>query len=380
MLTRIGAPQPHNISRNLRREKRLWHDESSGIRSLGCGQCPDRDICGGLEVKASIFSCLDFCCGNPNKCDAVCRMQPGYAGHVREIAGFDLANVPRTVVLPAPALPRVIPMLFHGSSRQAILVSDFVALPLSRMFNRRDGSGRHDSREALCAAYGINPEASIILTGTDTDAPLERWWGFGEAKRRELIRMLVRLGVQLTTSPNYSLFIDVPRWDDMHAMKRIALVHCEFQSEGLPAALHVNGRTDADFQRWTDFVGARPEITHLAYEFTTGTGWADRQEQHAAWLCGLATAVKRPLKLVLRGGIEVANTLANSFDQVTVLDTTSFFKTMMRKRAHLNGRLAWVQAPTAVGAPVDALFAENLKAVESWIEKALDTNGAALTQ
>jgi hypothetical protein len=165
----------------------------------------------------------------------------------------------------------------------------------------------------------------------------------------------------------------------MHAMKRIALVHSEFQSEGLPAALHVNGRTDADFRRWTDFVGERPEITHLAYEFTTGTGWAGRQQQHAAWLYGLATAVKRPLQLLLRGGIEVASTLANSFERVTVLDTTSFFKTMMRKRAYLNGRLSWVQAPTEVGAPVDALFAENLKTVQTWIGKALDTKGAAVT-
>nr|WP_231966875.1 DUF4417 domain-containing protein [Terriglobus roseus] len=247
------------------------------------------------------------------------------------------------------------------------------------MFNRRDGSARHDSREALCAAYGVSPEASIILTGTDTDAPLERWWGFGEAKRRELIRMLIRLGVQLTTSPNYSLFIDVPRWDDMHAMKRIAIVHSEFQSEGLLAALHVNGRTDSDFRRWAEFVGARPEVTHLAYEFTTGTGWAERQEQHADWLCGLASTVKRPLKLVLRGGMDVANKLASAFDQVTILDTTSFFKTMMRKRASLNGRLAWVEARTAAGSPVDALFAENIRSVGSWIEKSLSTPGVTET-
>jgi hypothetical protein len=87
--------------------------------------------------------------------------------------------------------------------------------------------------------------------------------------------------------------------------------------------------------------------------------------------------VNRPLTLVLRGGIEVASVLANSFDHVTVLDTTSFFKTMMRKRAHLNGRLAWSPSPTAAGDPVDALLAENLKAVESWIGKALDSTGAA---
>jgi hypothetical protein len=35
--------------------------------------------------------------------------------------------------------------------------------------------------------------------------------------------------------------------DDLHSIKRIALVHSEFLDEGLPAALHVNGRSEADF-------------------------------------------------------------------------------------------------------------------------------------
>ncbi len=55
-----------------------------------------------------------------------------------------------------------------------------------------------------------------------------------------------------------------------------------------PAALHINGRTETDFRRWTDYVASRKEITHLAYEFTTGTAWAGRREQHAAWLCEAA--------------------------------------------------------------------------------------------
>jgi hypothetical protein len=378
MLTQIGEQEVPK-SRSPRRERRLWHDESLRIGSLGCGQCPEHAICGGLEIREPIFDCLDFCCRKPDGCDKVCRNHPEYAGHVREVAGFGLGNVPPSVSLPSLALPRVVPMVFHGSSRQLALESDFVALPLGGMFNRRDGSARHVTRDSVCAAYGIGPTSSIILSGTDVDAPLERWWGFGESKRRELIRTLMRIGVRFITSPNYSLFIDVPRWDDMHAMKRIALVQQEFQSEGLLAALHVNGRTDTDFRRWTEYLLARAEITHLAYEFTTGTGWAGRQELHATWLCELAAGVGRPLSLVLRGGIEVAGKLAGSFAHVTVLDTTSFFKTMMRKRASLNGRLDWLPAPTAAGAPVDKLLAENLLAVQGWIGKALDSTGVSVS-
>jgi hypothetical protein len=54
----------------------------------------------------------------------------------------------------------------------------------------------------------------------------------------------------MATTPNYSLFVDRPRWDDLHAMKRIAIVHGEFLEAGMPGALHVNGRTDRDFERW----------------------------------------------------------------------------------------------------------------------------------
>ena len=137
------------------------------------------------------------------------------------------------------------------------------------MFDRRSGAPRFTDHAALCTAFAIKPGTTIVLTGTDRDPPLERWWGLGEAKRRTIIRALKGAGVGLVTTPNYSLFLDRPRWDDLHAMMRIAIVHEEFLREGMPAALHVNGRTETDFRRWTAYVAARPEITHLAYEFTT---------------------------------------------------------------------------------------------------------------
>jgi hypothetical protein len=337
--------------------------------SLGCSACPEQAICGGLQIKAPIFDCLNLCCGKPATCDSVCRNHPEYAGRVREITTFALDTIPRLQPLVGPALPNAVPMLFHGCSRSLAAATPVVALPLARMFNRRDGSPRHPSRDSLCAAYGIDPNSVIILSGTDHDAPLERWWGFGESTRRHLIRTLKGIGVALTTTPNYSVFIDVPRWDDLHAIKRIALVHHEFLAEGLPAALHVNGRTDTDFRRWTDYIAARPEITHLAHEFTTGTAWAGRQEQHTAWLCQLAAGVARPLTLILRGGIDVLSTLARSFAQVTLLETSSFMKTMMRQRASLNGHLNWLPAPTDEGAPVDDLFAHNVRVNQAWIER-----------
>jgi hypothetical protein len=177
------------------------------------------------------------------------------------------------------------------------------------------------------------------------------------------------LGVAMSTTPNFSLFVDVPRQVDLHAMKRIALVHEEFLAEGLPAALHVNGRSDTDFRRWGAYVRARPEVTHLAYEFTTGTGRSDRRDQHAAWLAQVAGEAGRPLHLLVRGGIDLLPRLTPVFNRVTVLETWTFMKTMKRQRALLarNGHMKWQPSPTAMGAPLDTLFTHNRLAVRQWI-------------
>ncbi len=123
-------------------------------------------------------------------------------------------------------------------------------------------------------------------------------------------------------------------------MKRIAIVHWEFLDEGLPAALHVNGRTETDFRRWAAFVADRPEITLLAYEFATGTGRAGRRGQHAAWLVDLARQVGRPLAIVVRGGADVLPALAGP--DPTVLSRAA---TLVQARASMRVAMSSSKRP-----------------------------------
>jgi hypothetical protein len=371
MLTRF--PKAESVSRRKsHRDRKSWHNAELNMHSLGCAMCPERALCGGLQVSAPLFWCLDYCCGNPGDCGDkfVCPNNPHFVDRVREVRGFDLSTVERAPCLAVPRLPHVIPMLFHGNSREKPLASPAAALPLSAMFNRRDGGLRHTTRDALCATYAIDPGTQIVLSGTDSDPSLERWWAFGREVRRKLIRGFRDLGTVLVTTPNYSLFIKQPRWDDMHSMKRIGIVHSEFLNEGLPAALHVNARTDMDFQRWTEYIVARPEVRVVAYEFTTGTGWAGRREIHARWLAELGRAAGRSLHLVVRGGIELLPELMAAFERVSVIETSAFMKTIKRQRAVPvgNRRLAWLPSPTAPGEPLDSLFAQNLAAVLTSLE------------
>ena len=353
--------------RNSMGSRGLWHEPEQATSSLGCSTCPDRKICGGLLLKAPFFDCLQFCCGNADDCDRVCRNHPEYPNRVREVGTFALSTIARSPAVAAPDLPRVVPVIYHRTGRCKPPVSETVALPLYSLFDRRSGLPRYASPDSLRKAFCVRAGSTILLTGTARDRPLERWWELGADKRRTIIQALYEAGVGLVTSPNYSLFIDRPRWDDLHAMKRIAITHGEFLHEGMPAALHVNGRTESDFQRWTDYLCDRTEITHLSYEFTTGTGRESRRKQHALWLAGLATAIGRPLHLVLRGTKGVLPILARAFANITVLDTSIFMKTMKRQRAYRgsNSEIDWASCPTEPGTSVDELFNKNCQIVEA---------------
>jgi hypothetical protein len=148
-------------------------------------------------------------------------------------------------------------------------------------------------------------------------------------------------------------------------MKRIALVHEEFLSEGLPAALHVNARTDRDWCRWCDYIAARPEVTHIAFEFATGAGWAGRVDWHVNHLIQLAAEVDRPLHLVVRGGGNMLATLNKAFSGITFLETSAFLKTIKRQGATLtaSGTVAWSSCPTDLTKPLDRLLTKNWQVV-----------------
>jgi len=346
----------------------LWNDRGRFTPSLGCANCIDKVTCGGLSVDSAIFDCMQLCCQRPLDCDAVCRNKPHeFAHRVREVGGFGFENVPRAEKPVNPQLPSVVPVIFHGNKRSSTFAgSGIVCLPLYKLVEARTGRARFTNARQLTDAFGLMPGTTVILTGTSTDPALERWWTFGSC-RGELILALKQLNVSLVTTPNYSLFTDQPRWDDLHSMKRIALVHHEFLNAGMPAALHVNARTERDWERWREFIACRPEITHVAVEFATGAGWAGRLDWHAEQLASLCAAVPRPLHLVMRGGVTILPRLRCVFDEVTCLETSTFLKTMRRKAAIVkaDGAVRWKHSPTERNEPLDALLDNNWAAVSA---------------
>lgn len=354
------------MSRQQRAFKSFWSAPDAAM-SMGCIDCPELGLCGGQTIAGSGFNCLDHCCGNPNTCQIVCTNAHIFVDRLREVDGLDLATPPAAALVPPPC-STYLPMLFHGSARVKPYGGPAVAIPLYRFFDG-DATCRFDSMEAAAKFYRFDPDIALVLSGVAQDREVERWWKLEARGRLRAIANLRRLGIAMVTTPNFSLMVDRPRWDDLHSMRRIALAYHELVSEGQPAALHVNGRTLRDFERWTDYIVAHPEVTHIAYEFTTGAKSAVRMLQHVAWLVALAEGAGRRLGLVLRGGVQVAAMLSRYYD-ISFIDSSPFEKAQHREIATIDsdGQRRWRKRLTEVGEPVDGHFEENVRISELWFE------------
>jgi hypothetical protein len=360
----------HEPSRQFRQPQRLWDDVARHAPSLGCPTCLERDRCGGVHTDAGIVDCRDLCtCADKSKCDMVCRFNPGmFVGRMREVKGLGFDNAPRTTANGAPTIPLIVPFVDHRYGRAVSLDEPVVAISLYELVNMATGKIHVASRAELAARFLIPEGAQIVVSGVDKDGPIERWWELKD--RPSILATLKKLGITLVTTPNYSVLTDVPRTDNLHAMKRILLAWTEMAAAGLPTALHVNGRTEHDYSRWGDLIAARPEIEVLAFEFATGCGRGERMDWHVAQLCALARRVGRPLAIVVRGGGRKLDVLRQHFAQVSLIETEAFARTIRRRKAYLTeaGRLKWAKVTTPIGAPIDDLFAHNVGLVRAAYE------------
>lgn len=354
------------MTASTQNKNRPLHSSHEYTPSLGCFGCRHLKFCGGLHVKEALYDCYALCCGSPESCEAVCEKKPkDYIERHREIQGFDLNTVPRSSILPSPELPGHIPLLYHGTRRTSAFDAHAVCLSLSRVLPHLN---KMSSPSDLASHFSFRLGTKVIVTGVDRDPEIERWWGKG-MRRRNLIQRLKAVGVSLVTTPNYSLFTNRPRTDDMHSMKRIALVHDEFQSEGLVSALHINARTEKDWNRWADYVSRREEISHVAVEFGTGARFKDRSSWHIEQLKSFAEKVNRPLSLVVRGAVRFHGTISDSFEELIWVDSGVFMKTQMRQRAVFDGKtVSWFSDHSIPGEPIDGLFQRNWDVVHmAWL-------------
>ena len=93
-------------------------------------------------------------------------------------------------------------------------------------------------------------------------APIERWWELKD--RPEILAALNDSVSALVTTPNYSVLTDVPRTDNLYAMKRILLAWTEMAAGGIAVGAACQRPTEHDYVRWGELIADRPEIEILA--------------------------------------------------------------------------------------------------------------------
>lgn len=329
---------------------------------LGCVNCSDRQVCGGIRPDAPIFSCRDYCCGQPDSCSRVCDRRPeSFIDRCREVNGWGLENIPARAPLSGQPMPVIIPEIYHSSRRTESLRTQAVAVPL-RAVVRADLTGcRFSSKSDLLSNLKVTPRASIIIDCVGRDALIENFWAY--RRQSNLIKAMARLSPAWVITPNYSVLTDVPRWDNLHAIKRIALVWSELVAEGIPTAITLNARTDQDWLRWTDFVVSRREVEAVAVEFGTGAKYADRRRVLLDKLHSLGEKTGGRLRLFMRGGRGFQAELSTAFQATHVIDTSVFMKTVYRQRIISTGvRVSTVKSPTSNEESIEDLLQHNVSA------------------
>lgn len=349
---------------------RLLSHRSELPMALGCTACPDLSLCGGLKPGAGIFNCSDLCHCDTNKKKAACQyVCPHKANELarryREIGGLDLSTVGHAPRLPVSQLPSLVPWIDGRGSLSGDLPLSIAAIPLRSLFRAKKGNAIDKSRASLATRFAIRPNTNLLVTGVSFEQPIEDYWG--NARSGTFLDELAALQPTLVTTPNFSLFSDTPRNDNLYNMKRIAICWHELANRLIPTALHLNARTDHDWRRWGEFLTGHSEITSVAFEFATGAAPLKRSKWYLRQLVVLADNIGRPLQLIVRGGWSLLPILRNHFNQVVFIATDPLMRARKRRRLVLlpGVKPVWRRVSYIKNDKLDALFLQNVDAYNS---------------
>lgn len=322
--------------------------------ALGCQDCFVREQCGGLYIPEAI-DCLRHCCNKPDRCTYLCPHNKNFLRIWRDTNGIDITidELRQTTARP----PAYVPLIQHGSNRVRPLDVPFVALTTFDVTRRdRRKSDMNRDPDALRDNLRLDRNASILLCSVAPDHELERYWV--QRKDRALIEGIRSIRPAHVIAPNFSLFRDVPRPDNLANIKRSILCAEEFSKAGLSVIPYVMGITDRDWQRWADFLKEHKTIQMVGKEFQTGGKRQRVGEWHIQRLLELQERLGRSLHLVAIGGRRYS--MLRRFPwKVTIIDSVPFMRTMHRRQLTTNG---WQVTLMPKKAPLDDLLHHNITA------------------
>jgi hypothetical protein len=322
--------------------------------ALGCQHCFAQEACGGFYHPGNL-DCLTYCCNTPASCSYLCPRNNKFLAIWRDTDGLDI-NI-KTLQQHDDQLPTYIPLVQHGSQRCGQLQVPFAAITTFSA-TRRDKATRDMLRDsvALRQRYRLALTVPIILSSIAKDAKLERYWR--DRHHHRIIDGIKSLAPAHVIAPNFSLFRDVPRFDNLANIKRSLLCAEELSAAGLSVIPYIAGITAHDWDRWAAFLREHHTIRMVCKEFQTGPSSNIKGAWHIARLEELQQRTGRALHLIAIGGRRHLPRL-RAFPHLTVIDSVPFMRTMHRRILNTGG---WAPAPTPLNAPLDDLLAHNLTA------------------
>lgn len=327
----------------------------------GCQQCALLQHCGGMKNDRGLLTCIDQFCNCKGDCDNVCPNNPDFATRVKEIGGFGSHRIgpmqQRDVRLPV-----YVPLVHHGYSRQSRLHGEAVAICPYNFLKLKNGCyvSKVKDQVSLRQKFGIANGAKLILCGTAKDKPIEKYWAY--RRRDKTMDLIAAINPDLYIAPNFSMFLDVPRPDNLFNIKRQLLCLSELSAAGVSVVPHISATMPHDWNNWKSFLTEHIDIQHIAFNFQTGYTKLHEGGKALTRLIRLQQDLGRDLSLLMIGGSQFVSDAMMHFARLTVIDSTPFMKSYMRRRLVMNGtnKRYWVKSPTAPKAPIDTLLQSNV--------------------
>lgn len=326
-----------------------------------CRDCYAYPHCGGLDNLFAAIGCCHGCA--PGTCDYTCpNNEQLYRLRLAQVRGLDEYNIAHVRAAEPAGLPRYIPLIHHGSSRQVPLVCNIAAVPLFKVLCHRTRAtygSRFQTADELRRYFKIHNSAQIILCGVAPDRQLEWFWHWH--RKFDVAKLLAQLGCFAVTIPNFSFFSDYPRWHILYNRKRLLLVIERLSSAGVAVIPHLNAITPADWDFWLGFLQEHKCVTLVAKEFQTGNRSKRPGDESFDQLARLQDRLGRPLHPILIGAGRYYARAHEKFKAFSIMDSRPFLQTLNRTRLiEFDYRWGFVSNHLPRGHPVDELLAYNI--------------------
>jgi hypothetical protein len=219
---------------------------------LSCELCPAAARCGG----SSNFCLVGRCKG----CESsqLSRMEVR-ASVMRLLGGLDL-DWPRPVRHHQPrSLPDHLPVLVQAYADPIDIA--WVALHAGRVLGVTGRGLTPKHRRPIREVYRLASRTRLALQFYVEDRVLEGLW----ANRRCVIRELKQLGLDLVLSPNFSVWRDHSRFEQLVQQRRSFAFYHELIEAGLPAIPDVGwSRFEPDGRLWAEWVNGAPDLSAVS--------------------------------------------------------------------------------------------------------------------